>query len=68
MHSQGKGELVCADLYAIHSFYNVVFHSIRKRTSLSRNQLSMMEASHVFISATKEGPDCLCVLQSVDVP
>ena len=61
MHSQGIGEFVCVDQYAIHSFYNVSFHSIRKRTSLSSNQLSMMEASHAFISATKEGPDYVCV-------
>ena len=39
----------------------MLFHSIRKRTSLGSSQQSLMEASHAFISATNEGPDYVCV-------
>ena len=70
MRSQGKGELQIS-VYALIRYqcmYSIRFYtvySIRKRTSLESDsqqfQLSQMEASHAFISATKEGTDYVCV-------
>ena len=54
MHSQGKGELrMC---WSICNSNNIIFY-IGSRQS----QLSLMEASHAFISATKEGPEYICM-------